>query len=409
MALQSTKVVNLGAVLSILFANFVMTINQVNISSIFTFGPLSSATSISREFDLSVYGLGILTSVFFLAYGGFELPGGILAARAGPRKLAIFGTVANTAGVLGSAVAPQFGTLVVLRFIAGFGFSFAFPSMLFLMLRYYKAGSEGVGVALTAVSFALGSVCGYFGWAVLGAAAGWRDSLAVAGLLDAVSVGAMLATLPQDSVRAGFRLELGTLRGIIISRPLVALSMAFFGIGSAYGLVSNFMIYYLEGNFQLSPGLAGGIASISTVLTVSAPVVGRLYDRVRDVKRLLFVPAACVLVGVGVASVDSIYAALLSVIICGFAAGAFFTVGLAIAGEIASSYPSYESMTIAYVDSFSLLGNSVSSLYFSAIVVAFGYPYAWFVGALVGVALITPVLFVKNGAFMKRAARLEKT
>lgn len=331
-----------------------------------------------------------------------------MAARVGPKKLALFGTAANAVGVLGSAAAPQFAYLTLFRFVTGFGYSFAFPSMLFLIMRYYKAGSEGFSIALTAVAFALGSVCGYFGWAVLGESVGWRDSLAVAGVLDVLSLAVLLATLPPDNVRAGFQLKLHTLKGIILSRPLIVLSMAFFGIGSTYGLVINFMIYYLEGNFRLDPGLAGGIASVATVLTVSAPFVGRLYDRVNNAKLLLLVPAAFILVGVGLASIDSIYAALLSVIICGLASGAFFTVGLAMVGEIASSYPRYESVTIAYVDGFSLLGSSVSPLYFSAIVLALGYPDAWLIGAMVGAVLVIPLVLTKGASFMKGTARLEK-
>ncbi len=409
MAPPTRKVVNLAAVLSLLLANYIMTINQVNISAIFTFGPLSTADSISKDFDLSVYGLGVLTSAFFLAYGGFELPGGIIAARVGPKHLAIFGTVANAAGVLGSAVSPQFTVLAVFRFVAGAGFSFAFPSMLVLIIKYYKEGSAGFSVALTAVAFALGSVTGYFGWALLGETVGWRDSLVVAGLLDLVCVLAMVICLPSDSFETGFRLELHRLRGIIASRPLVVLCIAFFGIGSTYGLVINFMIYYLEGNFGLNPGVAGGIASIATILTVSAPIIGRLYDRVREVKLLLLVPAGLISLGVAINSIDSIYAALVAVTLCGIASGAFFTVGLAMVGEIASSYPRYESVTVAYVDSFSLLGSSVSPLYFSALVLSLGYSDAWLVGAIVAVILIIPVIFVKNEAFMKGTARLEKT
>jgi MFS family permease len=399
----STRALNLAAVVSLLFGNLVMTINQVNIASIFTFGALSNAASISKDFNLSVYGLGILTSAFFLAYGAFEVPGGALAAKMGPKKIVIYGTIANAVGVLGSALSPQFNVLALFRFVAGFGFAFAFPSILVLLVRYYKAGSEGFAVALMSVSAAVGSVMGYFGWAVLGGSVGWRPALLVAGVLDVLSAVAMVTSIPSDSMEPKFHLNLGHLKAVIADKALAVLCIALFGIGSTFGLVNNFMIYYLEGNFGLSPGAAGSITSISAVLPIlSAPIMGRVYDRVKSVKLLLLAPAAMVSVGVGIASIDSIYAAIVTVILAGIASGMVFTVALAGAREVASSNPEYESMTVAWVDSFGLFGNSVSPLYFSALVLATGYSEAWLIGGSVAILMTLPILLVKNEAFRKR-------
>jgi MFS family permease len=398
-----TRALNLAAVVSLLFGNLVMTINQVNIASIFTFGTLSHASSISKDFNLSVYGLGILTSAFFLAYGAFEVPGGALAAKMGPKKIVIYGTVANALGVLGSALSPQFDALAVFRFVAGFGFAFAFPSILVLLVRYYKAGSEGFGVALMSVSAAVGSVTGYFGWAVLGGSVGWRPALLIAGVLDVISAVAMITSIPSDRMEPQFHLNLGHLKAVVADKALAVLCVALFGIGSTFGLVNNFMIYYLEGNFGLSPGAAGSITSISAVLPIlSAPIMGRVYDRVKNLKLLLLAPAAMVSLGVGIASIDSIYAAFITVILAGIASGMVFTVALAGAREVASSNPEYESMTVAWVDSFGLFGNSVSPLYFSALVLATGYSEAWLIGGAVAVLMTLPILLVKNEAFRKK-------
>jgi MFS family permease len=295
----------------------VMTINQVNIASTFSF--------ISRDFDSSIYGLGILTSAFFLAYGAFEVPGGILAARIGPKKIVVYGAVANTIGVFGSGLSPQFGLLTLFRFTAGFGFAFAFPSILVLIVRYYKKGSEGFGVGLMSVSTALGSVAGLFGWAVLAEVAGWRQSLLGAGALDLSGVIVMATLIPADRISPHFSLKIGHLREIITNRALAVLR-----IGSAYGLVINFMVYYLEQRLGFAPGTAGLISSATAVLPIiSAPVMGRVFDRIWNVKALLLVPAGIITVGVGLASIDSVYAALATVTLVGLASGAVFCVGLA--------------------------------------------------------------------------------
>ena len=402
----SRRAVNLTAVCALLFGNFAMMINQVNTSSVFTFGNLSKASSISSEFGVGVYGLGVLTSAFFLSYGAFEVPGGVLAARVGPKKIAVYGAVVNAVGVLATAGSPQFEALVVFRFIAGFGFAFAFPSILVLIVRYYKAGSEGSGVAFMTISSALGSVVGYFGWAVLGGSAGWRASLLAAGLLDVFALVVMVWWIPPDKLQGTFRLNLGHLRSVIADKELAILSIALFGSAATYAVVGTFMIYYLESNLGLSPGLAGIITSIFPVLQVfSAPVIGRVYDRVKSMKLLLVVPAGVLSLGVAVAAVNSLYAALVSVVVTGISSGMVFTVLLAGAREMAASNPEYESLTVAWVDSFSLFGGTVSPLYFSALVLAAGYSVAWLVGGSVALILALPVLLFAGDSFIRKSAR----
>src|SRR5213592_3158612 len=103
--------------LTISAANVFMTINQVNIASVYIF--------ISSEFHETIYGLGILTAAFFLGYGLFELPGGVAAAKFGPRRLVILGAALNSIAVMAFSISPVFSLLPLLRFIAGLGFAFA--------------------------------------------------------------------------------------------------------------------------------------------------------------------------------------------------------------------------------------------------------------------------------------------
>lgn len=405
-AVPGGRALNVTAVWALLIGNFAMMINQVNISSVFTFGIASNASSISREFGVGVYGLGVLTSAFYVSYGVFEVPGGILATRAGPKRIVLIGAVVNAIGVLGSAVAPGFTLLSIFRFVAGFGFAFAFPSTLVLIVRYYKTGSEGAGVAFMTVSSALGAVVGYFGWAVLGGWIGWRPSLIVAGVVDLVSLAVMAGGIPRDVVVPTFRFRLQHLRMVVADKGLAALSVALFGSAATYAIVGTFMIYYLESDFGLSPGLAGIITSIFPVLQIfSAPLIGRVYDRARNMKALVLVPAGVLSFSVIIAAVDSLYAAIVSVIICGVSSGMVFTVLLAGAREVAGSNPEYESLTVAWVDTFSLLGGAVSPLYFSVMAVAAGYPTAWVVGGAVGIVLALPVLLVKNESLIRRTPR----
>jgi hypothetical protein len=55
-----------------------------------------------------------------------------------------------------------------------------------------------------------------------------------------------------------------------------------------------------------------------------------------------------------------------------------------------------ESFTVGFVDSFSLVGSFASPLYFSVIVLDYGYPSAWLVGSAVAMMLAIPLVFLKG-------------
>src|SRR5208283_4929401 len=141
-----------------MFANMLMTINQGNIPAIYL--------QISQEFSQGVFGLGLLTSSFFLAYALFELPGGFFAAKFGPKKLVLVGTAVNAFAVICSGLSPVFYALAIFRFVAGIGSGLAYPSTLVLIVRYFKSGSSGLGIGFMSISSSIGGLLGLFGWAV---------------------------------------------------------------------------------------------------------------------------------------------------------------------------------------------------------------------------------------------------
>jgi MFS family permease len=388
----SRKILNPAAIALLLFANIVTSINQYNIASVFFL--------ISSSFNQGVTGLGFLTSSFYLAYGVFEVPGGIIAAKFGPKKITVVGTIIYAGAVIASSVSPSFLALGALRFLEGLGFSFAFPSILVLIVRYYKQGSEGFGVGLMTFSSFLGGAIGLFGWSILGVITGWRPSLLIGGILCLVAGVGMIFILPPDTKSPDFRIKISDLKRIISNRLLVVLSIAVFGIAATVGLTSSFLIFYLEAHFKTNPGYAGLIGGLSAIFPIfSGPTIGRVYDRLHKPKLLIVVSAIAVTIGVSITAIDSIYAAILSSTIIGLSSGTAFTVILSLARESSSSNPQFESLAVAWVDSFSLYGNFVSPIYFSILVVEYSYSSAWLLGGLVAILLTIPVIFLKSERF----------
>jgi MFS family permease len=142
-----------------------------------------------------------------------------------------------------------------------------------------------------------------------------------------------------------------------------------------------------------SAGLIGGLTYVLPLL--SSPFFGRLYDRGRSEKRILLSGVALLSIGMGTAALDSVPSAIVSVLAVGLATGIFFTVGFSMARD-RSPTREMESFTVGFVDSFSLVGSFASPLYFSVIVLDYGYPSAWLAGSAVAMVLAIPLVFLKG-------------
>ncbi|MGA2664521.1 MAG: MFS transporter [Nitrososphaerales archaeon] len=388
--MASSSRANVPVVGALVMMNVFVSIVQTSIASL--------NLPISLQFHQDLYGLGLLTSGFFVAYGLFELPGGLLAFRVGAKKLLVVGGLVSSVAALASAASPAFGVLIALRFLAGMGLGFAFPQIVVLLIRSLRPGSSGVGAALVLTSFAVGGGVGVFGWAVLGVALGWRDSVLVSGALCLASTLVVIRLLPADAPLAAPTGMASALRRAVSDRQVLTIGVAFLGAGGATAIVGNFMVYYLEQHLGVDPesaGLIGGLTYVLPLLT--SPFFGRLYDRGWSEKKLLLSGVAFLAAGAAVAALDTVASAIVSVVGVGLATGIVFTVGFSAARD-RSPAQELESFTVGLVDSFSLVGSFSSPLYFSVIVLDYGYPSAWLAASAVAVALAAPLVFLKGRA-----------
>lgn len=379
-----TRVPNYVAVALLMFVNLLMTIGQVNTASVYSL--------IGSAYGESVYGLGLVTAAFSLAYGVFEMPGGVLATKFGPKRLVAAGTLLNSVSVAASAVAPTFTSFVAFRFMAGMGFSLAFPSILVLVVRNFRAGSEGVGTSMMFVSASIGLILGFTPSVLLAEAIGWRQSLLISGLLGLTSGGGLVFLIPSDSPDERFKLTLSHLRSVIFDRPLLMIGIAALGFGALVGVALNFTTYYLETQLHLGITLSSEVTEIGVVLPIlSSPMTGRVFDVFRRPRALVLIAAAVCALGVGLMGLLSLPAAIAGVVVTGLGGG-MSSVGLIVAREIAARHPEYESLTIAWVDSFALYGGFVAPIYFSRFVVSYGYSTAWIVSAVIGFTFALPFI-----------------
>lgn len=378
------------ATLSLMLARVVYTINWFNIASIFYL--------IASDFREDIAMLGIISASFLLGVGLFQVPAGIMAARFGPRKIAIYGIMIASSAALVTGFASDTAQIIVLRFIIGIGMACFFGPSVILVSKYLGKESEGLGIGLLNSAHALGGIVGLFGWVVLAEFVGWRATLILSGGLG-ISTAIMLgSTLLRDvdEIKKEFKLKVSHVFDTLFNRSLIILGLTLLGFQAGSSMVLTFSVFYFVDNLKINPIDAGLIGSLSLVVgLLSSPFFGRLYDKIGNARKLLFISgilSASSLVGF---ATDSLYVIIVSIIVTGFFLSAGFVIVYAKAKEINKALPQYQTLAVSFVNGVSLFGVFWVPVLFSSIVSELGYEIAWLLGCLVVILLILPVVRLK--------------
>jgi MFS family permease len=417
--------VNRSAVSSLLFARVIYAINWFNIASIFS--------HIASDFDQDVSLLGLLTTSFLVGVGLFQVPGGILAARHGSRKAAIYGIIIASSAVLLCGIFSQLQQMEILRFVVGLGMALFFGPGVSLITRYMGRGSEGLAVGMLNSAHSIGGIIGLFGWVILAEVVGWRQSLLVSGGLGLISSLVLIALLPrkegeelqQQSPKPtggkDLEINISDIRKVLFDKSLFTFGLVLLGAQIAWGLPLTFIVFYLEDYLKVNSSIAGFIASLGLICgLVSAPVFGRIYDKIRNIKKLLFVCGLAMSTGVAGISITNvslgIYVVAISNALVGVFSAGVFTITYTSAKEAYRkrknndkdaniettiikrsnemnhlSY-SYDALAVSWVNGLSLFGAFWIPIVFSFAARHLGYSFAWLLGGILSLLFILPSL-----------------
>jgi MFS family permease len=373
-----------------MLARVVYTINWFNIASIFYL--------IASDFREDIAILGIISASFLLAVGLFQVPAGIMAAKYGPRKIAIYGIMIASSAALVTGLASDTTQIIVLRFIIGIGMACFFGPSVILVSRYLGKESEGLGIGLLNSAHALGGIVGLFGWVLLAEFVGWRATLILSGGLGISTAIMLSSTLLRDvdQITKEFKLKVSHVFDTLFNRSLIILGLTLLGFQAGSSLILTFSVFYFVDNLKINPIEAGLIGSLSLVVgLLSSPFFGKLYDKIGNARKLLFISgiiSASSLVGF---ATDSLYVIIVSVIVAGFFLSAGFVIVYAKAKEINKALPQYQTLAVGFVNGVSLFGVFWVPVLFSSIISRLGYEIAWFLGCLVVILLILPVIRLK--------------
>ncbi len=166
-----------GRVLLLLCVMYFITyVDRVSIST--------AAPFIQSDLHLSNSELGLALSAFALPYAFFQIVGGLIGDRFGPRK--VLGVVGLLWGLATAAtgMAVGLGSLVVARLGLGFGEGASFPTATTAMAKWMPEDRRGLAQGITHSSSRIGNAVAPLVIAAIIASLGWRAAFFITGALS---------------------------------------------------------------------------------------------------------------------------------------------------------------------------------------------------------------------------------
>lgn len=229
-----------------------------------------------------IFGAGLLGA----AIGA--VGGGMLADRIGHRRtllgcVTLFGLL-----TMACAMAPDMGTLALLRLLAGFGLGGAIPAISALAAGSVGADRRSATVTRMFLGFPLGAVLGGMAVAAMIGPLGWRSALWMGGILALLLVPVIWAWI-EDARPAGHKADAGhDVREPVLGGERRVAGLSLFAAAFLILLVGYFLVSWAP-TILVRAGATPERAIIGAVLLNVGGIVGalaltRIIDRIGPFK-----------------------------------------------------------------------------------------------------------------------------
>jgi MFS family permease len=248
----------------------------------------AAAPVVAADLALDKAQLGWLIGIYLLPGVAIALPGGLLGARYGDKRVALAGLGLMTLGGLWLAFAGGFAEANVARFVAGAGAVILNVLFTKMVADWFDGKDRVLAMSVLINAWPIGIGIALFAVGPLGEAAGWSAAIASAAVFAACGFATVLAVYraPAPSahpVAAGVGLGALTAREW---RLLLVASLPWLLYNAAYQILVSFLpSFFLETG--LSIALSGAMTAVNTLLIiVSVQAGGILLKRSRQPDRI---------------------------------------------------------------------------------------------------------------------------
>ena len=238
---------------------------------------------LARDLGLSPADLGLLTSMYFLAFGLVQLPLGVWLDRYGPRRVEAILLSIAAAGALLFALADSFVLLLVARVLIGLGVAGALMAGLKAIVLWFPPERIALANGWFVMIGALGAVSATRPAEVLLGPLGWRGLFLLLAALTALSALVVLLVVPEKKEARGVAVSRTSVAAIYSDRRfwrLAPLSATL--IGSAWalqGLWAAPWLAHVEGFSRAET--VDSLLFMACALSGGAFVLGFVADRLR--------------------------------------------------------------------------------------------------------------------------------
>jgi MFS family permease len=238
------------------------------------------------RFRVGASALSTFSILQLLVYAGMQIPVGLLVDRLGTKKVLAIGAVLFTAGQLGFALSPSYGTALAARALLGCGDAMTFISVLRLGTRWFPARRGPLIAQFAALAGMAGNLVSTLVLARLLHGVGWTTAFAGSALAGVVVLVLLLLFLKDHP--EGHEPEPLPHRGAVYVRRQIAASWR--EPGTRLGLWVHFTTQFPGMVFLLLWGLpflveAQGLTratagELLTLVVLSNMAVGLVYGQI---------------------------------------------------------------------------------------------------------------------------------
>ena len=346
----------------ILFAHFSVGINFFVVAPLF---PL-----IIDDFGVSRATVSLLIALALLIHSFFGLPGGILAVRFGLKRMYFLGWLLMGLSVL-SAVAPNFGSLLVLRLAFGIGFGAIIPASGPLLMQWFRPREVTIMNGLDIAALSLGVALSVSVAAPLANTMGWQNTLSVFGgitLFGAVLWG-ILGKVTADARTSGKGISLKEVGSVLRNRTIQILVIADALVFMQYTALTSWLPTFYNEIRGMSLTEAGFITGLLPFVGVFAVLVGGFLPLRFESKKPFFIVPGLLLAlgGLGSFLIDSTFGIYVSIVLLGIGSWSYAPTLLSLPIELPDMTPEKVAVVWGTFVTVSGLGMFVSPIVVGAI------------------------------------------
>jgi len=232
------------------------------------------APFVSGELGLDNAQLGWLIGIYLLPGIAIALPGGLLGARYGDKRVALTGLALMTGAGLWLAFARSTAQADAARLVCGVGAVMLNVLLTKMVADWFEGRERVLAMSVLINSWPIGIGIALLALGPLAELVTWRWALASAAVFSAAGFAAVLAVYraPADAPAAATRIGLGVLDAREW-RLLAVASIPWLAFNAAYQLVVSFLpSFLLESGASIAR--SGAMTAVNTVLIIASVQAG---------------------------------------------------------------------------------------------------------------------------------------